>query len=556
MPSFKLARLEPLVPFDKNLEGRISLAPRWLTRPSILVGTHEIYSQFKNLTYFGKLPTGSNLKSKQPYHRKKSIFNVHLGGVENSLYDIAGDKFYLAVPTLENVEFSISTFDARPPVNYKDVFHSNALKFLDMQYGPVCRNTLSSTEEIAEYIDYTKSCGYPGNFFGFRNKKELSECVEFQTFLMTNQHLKTRPIWSVCPKEEFKDIEDLKALKIRLFTIPPYDLLYEQLRFGKKISENLKQYKWSAYGFNPYAGGAHRLAIKLLTKRIRLFYDVSGWDKFFPLLGEIFDFIRSNHNIPDDLKHNFEWMCQNTADFLFKTPHGFVFEKNYGNPSGSGTTTRDNILGHVIIIASALIECYFLKYGSYPTHQLLNQQIIALFGDDSIISLDEEFDFILKEDYLKNHMAKYGLKLKFLYGGLDYSIEKMQFLGFTFHKIGDNYYPRYDIQRLCSSILFENGRNSSREAYTSRLFIIMIMSYPTDHFYEVNLAFRNWCSHLNSLNVTLSPTEVSFVAMESISVETIQQLYLGWESSAIRDDLFFFASQWLEEAIKDGAPRL
>jgi hypothetical protein len=294
----------------------------------------------------------------------------------------------------------------------------------------------------------------------------------------------------------------------------------------------------------------------LLSKRIRLFYDVSGWDKFFPLLGDIFDFIRFNQNIPDYLKKNYEWMCLNTAEFLFKTPHGFVFEKNYGNPSGSGTTTRDNILGHVVILASALIECYYLKYGSYPTDALLNEQIIALFGDDSVISLDEEFDYILKEDYLKNHMAKYGLKLKFLYGGLDYPIEKMQFLGFTFQKIGDSYYPRYDIQRLCSSVLYENGRNSSREAYTSRLFIIMIMSYPTEHFALLNRAFRNWCSHLNSLNVTLSPTEISFVAMESITVETIQHLYLGWESSTNRDDLFFFASQWTEEAIKDGSLRL
>ena len=539
------------MPIDKNLEGRISLAPRWLKPPSILTGTHPRYSSFQNLTYFGKVPTGSNLKTKPTFKRSKSVFNKHLG-VEEYLYQVAGEKFYLAVPTLENVEFSISAFENRPPTNFKDKYHTKALEFLHTQYGSICNDCLSDSEEINNYIDYTKSPGYPANFFGFKDKRQLMECKEFQNYLLNNEHLQTRPIWSVCPKEEFKDKDDLLNLKIRLFTIPPYDLLYEQLRFGKKISEKLKSFKWSAYGFNPYSGGANRLAQRLLSKRVRLFYDVSGWDKFFALLPDVFAFIRANHKIPDHLKKNFEWMCQNTTDFLFKTPHGFIFEKCYGNPSGSGTTTRDNILGHVIILASALIECYFIKYNEYPSWDLLNSQIIALFGDDSIISLDCEFDHILFDGYLAQHMAKYGLKLKFLFGGIDYPVEKMQFLGFTFKKMNEVYYPQYDIQRLCTSVVFENGRNASREAYTSRLFIIMIMSYPSEeHFPYLLTAFKNWCKFLNSRSDLLSPTEISFVAMESITIATIQKIYLGWESSNISESLFFFISQRLEEAIKD-----
>lgn len=541
------------MPESINQVVQVSLAPRWRACPAIIPTLHSRYMNFTNLSFLGKVPAGSNLKDKLPYIRDRNIFNQYLGRSENEeITKIAGDKFYLSVPNLENVEFSISTFENRPPVNFNDRYHDMALNYLDSCYRSTCENAISTSEEIATYIDYSRSCGYPANHFGFKDKRELMLNSDFQTWLFNNQHLREIPIWSVCPKEEFKDIADLKNNKIRLFTIPPYALLYEQLRFGKKISENLKNFRWSAYGFNPYSGGAHRLAQKLLQKKIRLFYDVSGWDKFFPLLPDVFNFIGAHSQIPEHLIPNFKWMCYNTANYVFKTPAGHCFLKQYGNPSGSGTTTRDNILGHVIILASALFECYFIKHGIYPTMQLVSDQIIFLFGDDSVISLDVEFDHILSEGYLESHMAKYGLKLKFLFGGLDYPIEKMQFLGFNFKEIDGYYYPLYDMQKLCSSILYRNGRNDSREAYTSRLFIIMIMSFPDkEKFTLLKRAFKNWCNYLVQHQESLTETEKSYLNMSSLQDSDIRNMFTGLESSTISDDLFFFASQRLEEAIKD-----
>lgn len=545
------------MPESTNQLVGITLATSWQPTPIIMPKLHPKYSEFTNMKFLGTVPTGCNLKHKLPYIRDFSMYNQYLGSNERKMIsEVAGDKFYLSVPNLENVEFSISTFENRPPVNFRDIFHQRALSYLDVSYRSICVDPISTSEEITTYIDYSRSCGYPANHFGYKNKRELMLDRQFQSWFHAGHHLREIPIWSVCPKEEFKDKQDLINNKIRLFTIPPYPLLYEQLRFGKKISERLKNFKWSAYGFNPYSGGAHRLAQRLLLKRIRLFYDVSGWDKYFPLLSDVFDFIRHNSIIPDFLIPNFQWMCENTMKYVFKTPHGTVFEKDYGNPSGSGTTTRDNILGHVIILASALIECYYIKYGVYPEMSLISEQIIYLFGDDSVISLDEEFDHILSDGYLASHMAKYGLKLKFLYGGLDYPIEQMQFLGFTFKKIGDYYYPLYDVQKLFTSILYKNGRNDSREAYTSRLFIIMLMSYPDQQNYKIaQRAYQNWCKYLTTHHESLTPTEISYIEMGSLQDSDIQNMFLGLESSSIRDDLYFFASQRLEEAIKDGPSR-
>jgi hypothetical protein len=535
-----------------NQEGVISLAPSWQTPPSILFGIHPEYSYYQNLEYLGRVPSGSSLKHKLPYERSMNQFSTYIGDSERmSLQQLAGDKYYLSVPNLENVAFSIATFENKPPADFNDNFHRLSLKYLYQVYGCVCKDAISTSEEIVVYIDLTKSPGYPANMFGFKNKLALIQDSGFLKYLYSNQHLKTTPIWCVHPKEEFKMLDDLKALKIRLFTIPPYDLLYEQLRFGKKISEKMKSFRWSAYGFNPYSGGADRMARSLLLKRIRLFYDVSGWDKFLPLMEDVFGFIRHHTVVPPHLRSNFEWMAHNTCNYIFKTPHGHTFRKKYGNPSGSGTTTRDNILAHILILASALFECFFIKYNDYPTMEYISEQIIFLFGDDSIISLDLEFDHILTDGYLQSHFAKYGLKLKFLYGGLDYDICKMQFLGFTFTDIDGVYYPKYDMEKLATSVIYRNGRNDSREAFTSRLFTIMLMSYPTQNVFPIlRRAFTNWCQYLVSIQADLTPTEESFVSMCSITEQTIKQMYQGWESNVSEDFIFSLHIGW-KEATKD-----
>lgn len=514
---------------------------------------HGTFSNFVNLKYLGVVPSGSNIKSLTPYARDMHPLTRHIGlSNVTELKNIAGDKFYLAIPTIDNINFSVSTYENRPPRSYRDKFHDLGIKYLNNEYGHIFNDSISNSEQIWDLIDLSKSTGYPGNHYGFANKRALCKHQPFIDYMSTNTHLKHTPIWCVHPKEEFKELDDLKANKIRLFTIPPLDLLYEQIRFSKKSGERLKMNKWSAYGFNPYRGGTNRMARRLLSKRIRLFYDISGWDKFLAILEEMYlKCIFPNSNIPDEYKNNFLWMAFNTYDFMFKTPFGHTFQKNYGNPSGSGATTRDNILAHIIILASALIECYFNKYNEYPSYSLLTQQIVYLFGDDNIMSLDEEFSLILEDDFLFKHFEKYGMKLKFLHGGLDFPIEQMQFLGFYFHNHDGIYIPKYDIQRLSTAVIYQNGRDRSREAYTSRLFILMVMSFPTTEKYPFfKSSFLNWCDYLLSLDVDLTPTEQAFVDMSSIGDKDILQMYTGYESEGSNFN-FFSQTTWMEEGIKD-----
>lgn len=532
------------------MEGKL---PVWVSNPPRIRNiTNEM--KYTNLKFLGVVPAGSNLKDGPTYERyihpiTSELNNVHI----QELIQIAGNKYYMSVPTLSNVEHSIKVFEDRPPIGYwNDVdkkFKCHALNYLNQQYGHLFNDCLSNSEELAEVIDYTKSPGYPATQYGFNSKGQLIQDDDFNLFLHSNGHLKQIPIWSVCPKKEFKELADLKALKIRLFTIPPHPLLYEQLRFGKKVSERLKLYKWSAYGFNPYSGGANNLANLILSKRVRLFYDISGWDKFLALLCDVFNIAVQNSTFDPIYQKNFKWMLINTMNYYFKTPKGELFLKNYGNPSGSGTTTRDNILAHIIIIAHALIECYYFKHGSFPLQSYLNEQIVRIFGDDAILSLDEDFEHILTEGYLAQHFHKYGLKLKFLYGGLDYDVEQMQFLGFNFTKKNNLYYPLYDMERLATSFVYQGNGSLSREAYVSRAFTLMVMSYPSEYFNTFYKAFQSLIDHVAVTPVT--PIEASYVSLRNIPATAISSLFTGVESFDQIDFSFFLSSNGWRKETKD-----
>ena len=474
---------------------------------------------------------------------------------------IAGELYYIAVPTVNNVEFSIDTFEQRPPLVGDDdpifkVSLDKASTLLHDQYGHLFKDCVASHEELVDYIDYSKSSGWDGTHCGFPTKLKLSQDPDFQKWLLENKHLLQDPLWSVHPKKEFKLLADLLKGKIRLFTIPPFSLLYEQLRFGKRISERMKNFKWSAFGFVPYHGGVNRLALKLLTKRIRIFYDISGWDKFLPLLERVYSIISTNVDIPKDLLPNYMWCVKNTIEYFFKTPNGHVFLKKYGNPSGSGVTTRDNILAHIIIVASALIHCYYLKFGYYPEMDLVCQQIVFIFGDDSIMSLDEEFDYILKDDFLKKHFARFGLTLKYCYGGLDYPLSKMQFLGFEFRYIDGIWYPCYDVQKLATSFIYDSVSSNSREAFISRAFTLTVMSFPTEHFSKFYKCWQDICDSLITDQLDLTSVEQSYVSHRNIDINEIKQLYIGFEASQLDcfvDEFYFFSSQWMEvEQNKNG----
>lgn len=519
-----------------------SASPVWEPPPIPRWQPHNIYSNFTNLEYLGKVKGGTNYGSENMFRRLHPITSDL--DITN-LTKIAGDVFYMVKPTFDNVNATLNSLEQRPVLAPTSALQMDCLErsyeFFSNQYGHLYRDSIANPEEINEYINYDKSSGFTGTHSGFRYKRDLATDPDFDNWLMNNRHLDSVPIWSLSPKGEFKQRTDIEINKIRLFKIPPYDLLYEQIRFSKRVSLKFKLYKWSAYGFNPYRGGTHNLAEQLLTQPIRFFYDLSGWDKFVPLMRAYYDLVRKNSTIPEHLKKNFEWMVRNTVSCVFKSPFGDVFRQNYGNPSGSGATTRDNIAMHIILVASFLIEAYYIKFGKFPTESLLNAQVIRIFGDDIVGAVSEDFSHILEKDFLPHFFSRFGMKLKYCTVERNLSIEKMDFLGFKFKKVGDKYYPLYDIQRIATSAIYEGLDDGTNEPFISRAFTLMVMSYPSEHYKTFKLYFQSICDlYMKSSELEYSQTVHSYLALRNLPDSEINKFFTGNESCQNEKDFQFF----------------
>lgn len=513
----------------------------WEPPPKPSKCSHPIYSNYKNLVYLGRVPGGANY-TKTPYFRELHPYANRVSNLEYFL-QLSGDTYYVVKPTEENVNFTISTFEQRPPLTPTSPLQSKcfdySLAYFDSIYGHLFEDCVATNEEVHEYIEFCKSSGYTGTFSGFRTKGDLVKSPQFNTWFHGKHHYNETPIWSCVPKGEYKDKQDILANKIRLFLIPPYELLYEQIRFGKRVSIRMKNYLWSAYGFNPYNGGTNQLAIQLKSKRNRIFYDVSGWDKFLCIMRDYYKIVEKRGSFDPTTLTEFRWTAINTYDFIFKTPFGDVFRKMYGNPSGSGVTTRDNTCCHIILFAAMLAECYYIKNEKFPPFPLIMSQVAKIFGDDIVASVDDDFDHICSPGYISSFFARFGMKTKYCVAEKDLDIEKMDFLGFKFTLKNNTYLPVYDIVRLSTSFIYKGQDDGSDDPFIARAFTLMVMSYPTEHYAHFKKGFQSICDFFTNSPKDYSNTVYSYLSLRNLPDIELQKMFTGFESN-LSDLLIFF----------------
>lgn len=512
------------------------------------------HRNFKNLIYQGTVPMRTRTNEGGPTMHRNLLQLKKYPDSFSKLKELAGDEFFIVNPNRELIENMMKAWDQRPPFVVDVPFLDVALQFFDFHYSDIFKESVSLDDMVYDMIDMTKSPGYPGSLFTIRSKRSA---YADRAFIHHKDEMKRDgfprvAFHKVTPKVEFLPKSNIEMGKCRLFVIPELLLLESQIKFGKLISLRLREYKWSSYGFNPYNGGCNRLAQRLLSKRVRFFYDVSGWDKFLGLLSRVYDSVRRFNGYcrwNKEEQKEFDWMVENTINMFCVFYDGSVYEKRYGNGSGSGTTTRDNILAHVIIVATILIAAYYDKYGKHPHFSFLQSQVINLFGDDNISSVDEEFDSVLKENFVADIFASFGMKLKFFFGGLDYPLSSMEFLGFKFFETKMGYIPLYDEKRLATSMVYRGVNSNTREAVLSKTFVLMMMSYPCEH----HCYFREYSKQLarSIEDYGLSETErVMIDLILSTTDEVFLSTFLGLESSNSRV-LEFFSRGMEEEGIKD-----
>jgi len=390
-------------------------------------------------------------------------------------------NYYKVVPTWSSVEKSIKKLDTKPCYVFReDPRWEFAQQFLfNMFHQAFFSAPFLGWEDIYSSLNINTAAGQPWAKLGLKKKRDCLLSPYFMEFMSRDITKVPPPVWKVSGKVEWYDTTDLDADKVRTFIIPPFHLLLWQKKLFLSQNMSMKMVGWSAYGFNPYRGGTNVLAKRLLKYDLKVFYDAKGWDRVLPVMEEIYNF-RSEYLRNKWAKFDaiLEWVVENTIKSYLLHPNGTVFFKSVGNNSGSGNTTNDNILGHVLILS-------YVLFCLYDDIELVQSVFAALFGDDNVCCLpptskDVEFEF-------RTGFRKFGLELDPFCATT--RLEECEFLGFMFKLHEGAWIPCYKWPRIVAAYCY-CIEGQTVQASLSKMWSLTVMSAGcgVDEFEELRYA--------------------------------------------------------------------
>lgn len=373
--------------------------------------------------------------------------------------------FVATSTTREHLLRSILKMDVEP--NYKVLSHPSygvAVDFVGSMFDFAFRQDLMSYDLILDEVVMDTSSGVIEALRGLPKKRD---CVvaglpydEYE-----NPDCDEIPIWKVSGKLEIKDFESyVTNKKQRTFIIEPFGHLWQTKKYYGMQNKALKMLGWSFYGFNPYSGGTHSLGLSLDRHPRKWMFDGKGWDRGLSIMETVYRLRRTYR----DNSIVLDWVDKWLINSVLQLPDGDVIYKSWGNNSGSGNTTGDNIIAMDI-----LISLVFLHLGA-TVDEIKRNVFVASFGDDVVGSDSFGYsDQSLENAFRHVFTDLSGIVLDPLV--ITNDTENLTFLGFGFGRCRDSYVPKYDLGRLSASVL-GNIKSMEPPAELNKLVSLMLMS--------------------------------------------------------------------------------
>lgn len=482
-------------------------------------------NSYTNFTYIGRFPTPPIprvARYEAPITSFKSVFNDY-NWFEREMSDLV-----VAKNTVKTLDKSVRKMDVIPTRDYLECsYFPRVIEFVADNFREALTQTSMSIDECFSSMDMDKATGYILRQNGYKKKYQVISQGVWRQFLDLGL-IKEIPLWLASGKEReylFRSdyVEDEKQ---RTFIIEPFELLFHKKIIYGNQNTGMKNAWWSAYGINPYEGGVNRMARRLLKFKRFTMFDIIRYDRKFPHMRNVFS-IR-NRFIPESPFR--DWVTENSCKSRVVLPNGDCIEKDWGNNSGSGTTTGDNIIGMAIPIVH-----FLLRLG--VKEEEINQMVDAfLFGDDVVMGDNLDIPDDLFREELERTFRLYGFEFDPLV--VSHSLSDMEFLGFKFEKYNGMWIPKYNLGVLSFGFI-HNHDQIDKIAEISKFGSIMLMS--AGHGEVIYNKFRD---ELINVLCNYNDERVKFLKFNNFagvpSFEETMRWYLGLESSS--GDFYIFLS--------------
>jgi hypothetical protein len=411
--------------------------------------------------------------------------------VENNLFLYAPDYFktfcnkeagdyVVSNSTAEHLSRSIRKVDAPVVHRFREDRENfvKALDYVNSQFSVCFKAPDMDSIQILDETVLDSSSGVKFAQMGLPKKGDVLR-ADLHNLEFPHPNMEEMVLWKVSGKIEPRTRHDyVDEMKQRTFIIQPFDALWHTKKYYGNQNKAMKMVGDSYYGFNPYEGGVNRLAHSLLRHKRFWMLDGKGWDRLLPMMREIY-LLRDQFKTADEL---LRWTRDNMINSYLVLPNGDVIYKEWGNNSGSGNTTCDNILGMDIVLG------HVFSYLGYSKEEIKARTHIAIFGDDVVggDSLTEVSDEKLEAAFRHVFTNLYGIVLDPFVITRD--VTELSFLGFEFAKYCDWYVPAYPLEKLCASVR-GNVKSMKVEAELAKFASLMLMS--AGHGITVFNFFRN-----------------------------------------------------------------
>lgn len=379
-------------------------------------------------------------------------------------------EYYAKMGDRASVGLSISKMDKSPVRLYKGTESWRVAKEVvdSLVYSRFRGLGVTSFEKIMSTLTMKASAGVVFAQWGCKTKLDAFQHPQCAEYILSDPTTHDTPIWKVVPKVEWGLAEDIDNGKVRTFIVPPVDLVFWTKFCYDSQNEALKNFWWSAYGFNPYGGGTDELVRALQVWTHFFYYDVTGWDRLLPTMRMVHR--RRINSCPFPYRSFAQWCSVHCCNSFLLLPDGTIVFKDWGNNSGSAVTTTDNILSHLYVEFCALYE----YYGSI---EVALSCVSRVYGDDNVMSLPylmpggvEKLKSTFVEVY-----GWFGLVLDPLV--YTENIEEIEFLGFSPKRTDFGYVPLYKTGRVVSAFKYVIEKHNL-EASFAKAWSLTIMAAP------------------------------------------------------------------------------
>jgi hypothetical protein len=237
--------------------------------------------------------------------------------------------------------------------------------------------------------------GFPDSYFGHSTKGSIMNKLDpqhpgydpqslFEWFLHYTQPFNGHPQMSVHKfsiKVEMKKVKQiLEEDAGRAFMGSHLALILAHKMIFGAMDSALRNVSHSAYGFNIFSGGVHRMAMARKNTKIAS-DDFKKWDKRFEAMPDVYEikgaYAEENESFDPFHRHLMEYVIYNSCNVFILLPDGTIYiSRNHMMPSGKDATTVDNIICNTI-------KHEYLCLRADPRYMPDWKDLTKFYGDDS-----------------------------------------------------------------------------------------------------------------------------------------------------------------------------